>query len=171
MRRSLSRGLSHSLCRAGDGANPGVGSLRSVPAEVEPPALALLIDFSERPRTNDWSLRAALVRYAQPQPQRVNDLLDLVRRTEFALNEHRALVERDGERLWSALEHGGSAESDGHVVALLRVARELDRLGDVLAAWAGDISRTRPDAEVDTVIDDVAQQLEVLGVPQQERPP
>jgi hypothetical protein len=142
-----------------------------VPADPDPPALARLLDFSERPRTNDWSLRAALVRYAQPQPQRVNDLLDLVRRTEFALGEHRALFEREGEQLWSALEDGGSAASDAQVVGILRVARELDHLGDILAAWAVDISGVRPDAEVDSVIDDVAQQLDVLGVPQQERPP
>jgi hypothetical protein len=115
-------------------------------------------------------MRAALVRYAQPQPQRVNDLFDLVRRTEGALGKHRALFEREGQRLWSALEQGGSDASDAQVVGILRVARELDRLGDVLAAWAVDISGIRPDAEVDRVIGDVAQQLDVLGVPHQERP-
>jgi hypothetical protein len=142
-----------------------------VPADVDPPALARLLDFSERPRTNDWSLRAALVRYAQPEPQRVNDLLDLVRRTEAALGTHRAQFERDGEQLWSALERGGDAGPDTPVVGVLRVARELDHLGDTLAEWAVDISGDRPDEEVDTVIDDVAQQLDVLGVPQDERPP
>ena len=142
-----------------------------MPADVDPPALARLIDFAERPRTNDWSLRAALVRYAQPEPQRVNDLLDLVRRTEWALGEQRARFEREGERLWSALEDGEAVASDAPAIGILRVASELDRLGDVLAAWAVDISGTRPDAEVDNVIDDVAQQLDVLGVPQQERPP
>jgi hypothetical protein len=55
----------------------------------------------------------------------------------------------------------------------LRAARELDQLGDVLAAWAVDPHDGRPpDAEVDDVVEEVAQQLEVLGVPHEEqRPP
>jgi len=142
-----------------------------VPADIDPPALARLIDFSERPRTNNWSMRAALVRYAQPQPQRVSDLLDLVRRTEWALGKHRALLSRDGERLWAELEQGGPTGPDAQVLGLLRVARELDHLGDVLATWAVDISTTRPDDEVDRVIDDVEQQLDGLGVPHEERGP
>ena len=38
------------------------------------------LDVAERPRSTGWSLRAALVRYAQPQPQRASDLIELVRR-------------------------------------------------------------------------------------------
>ena len=49
---------------------------------ITPPELAALIDVSERQRAGDWSLRAALCRYAQPQPVRVSALLDLVRRIE-----------------------------------------------------------------------------------------
>jgi hypothetical protein len=139
--------------------------------DVAPPELARLLDFAERPRVDDWSLRAALVRYAQPQPQRVNDLLDLVRRTEWALGKQGKRFERDGERLWSALEGGGPTGDDAQVVGLLRVARELDRLGDALATWAVDISRARPDDDVDRVMDDVEQQLDALGVPREERPP
>jgi hypothetical protein len=142
-----------------------------VPADVDPPQLARLLDFSERPRVEDWSLRAALVRYAQPQPQRVNDLLELVRRTEAALGKQRGVLERDGERLWTALGDGESSAADAYVLGLLRVAREIDRLGDALAGWAVDISGPRPDADVDRVIEEVAQQLDVLGVPVEERPP
>jgi hypothetical protein len=142
-----------------------------VPATIEPPALARLVDFSERPRTKDWSLRAALVRYAQPEPKRVSDLLDLVRRTEGAMAAHRARLERDGERIWSALESGDVDDADKDVVAILRVVEVLDRLGDVLAEWAVDISDPRPDDEVDEVLDEVAQQLDILGVPHEERPP
>jgi hypothetical protein len=142
-----------------------------VPADVEPPALARLIDFAERPRAQEWSLRAALVRYAQPQPQRVNDILDLVRRTESALGQYAAVLERQGEDLWNALEgNAASPTESGNVVALLRAARELDSLGDVLAAWAVDISGVPPDAEVDRVIEDVGRQLDALGVPHEERP-
>ena len=144
-----------------------------MPAEIEPPALARLVDFAERPRTQDWSLRAALVRYAQPQPQRVNDLLDLVRRTEFALGQHNAVLQRDGATVWDALD-GGTVPSDGphaRLVEILRVATELDQIGDVLAGWAVDISGDRPDAAVDAAIEVVRTRLDELGVPREERSP
>ena len=144
-----------------------------MPADIEPPALARLLDFAERPRTQDWSLRAALVRYAQPRPQSVSDLLDLVRRLESALGQHAAMLQRDGDALWDALEGGTTPGDEQHaqVVALLRVAAEIDRLGDVLAGWAADISGARPDAQVDAVVDDVGTRLDALGVPHEERPP
>jgi hypothetical protein len=141
-----------------------------VPADIEPPELARLVDFSERPRTHDWSLRSALVRYAQPQPQRVNDILDLVRRTEWALGKEHARIARDGNELWQALERSGDGNDD-HVIGLLRAAQGLDGLGDVLATWAVDRADPRPDEEVDCVLADVGRQLEALGVPHEERQP
>jgi hypothetical protein len=143
-----------------------------VPAEIEPPALARLVDFAERPRIQDWSLRAALVRYAQPQPQRVNDLLDLVRRTEYALGQQATVLQRDGAAVWSALE-GDTAPSEEHarLVEILGVVKELDRIGDVLAGWAVDISGDRPDAAVDATIQAVGSRLDELGVPHEERTP
>ena len=48
---------------------------------------------------------------------------------------------------------------------------ELDRVGDVLASWAVDITTERPDDAVDEVIEGVGAQLDVLGVPHEERPP
>src|SRR5205823_304392 len=96
------------------------------------------------------SLRAALCRYAQPQPVRVSAVLDLVRRIEFALQ-------------------GASAADDAFLVELLRAAAELDRLGDALAEWAVDRAGERPDAAVDAVTADVARRLEALGVPHEER--
>jgi hypothetical protein len=143
-----------------------------MPADIEPPELARLVDFAERPRTHDWSMRAALVRYASPQPQRVDDLLNLVRRLDGALGRQNAVLARDGDEIWAAL-NGASNAANAHteVVELLRAALELDRIGDVLAAWAVDISGGRPDAQVDAVIADVGPRLERLGVPQEERPP
>ncbi len=141
-----------------------------MPVEIEPPELARLIDFAERPRTQDWSLRSALVRYAQPQPQRVNDILDLVRRIEWTLGKQTALIEREGPELWNALGSGASStEGETQVIGILRAAQELDRLGDVLATWAVDRADPRPDAEVDSVVNDVAQRLDALGVPHEER--
>jgi hypothetical protein len=144
-----------------------------VPSDIEPPELAQLVDFSERPRAQDWSLRAALVRYAQPQAQRVNDILDLVRRTEGALGQHSTVFQREGDAIWNALETDEvpSDQEQKFVVQLLRVAMELDRLGDLLAAWAVDITGPRPDDAVDATVEDVGTQLDVLGVPHEERPP
>lgn len=140
-----------------------------MPADIEPPALARLVDFAERPRTRDWSLRAALVRYAQPEPQRVNDLLELVRRVEWALGQDARALAHDGEELWSALDAGDASGPHARLVGVLRAARDLDGLGDLLAAWALDPARDRPDGEVDRVIAGVAERLDALGVPREER--
>jgi hypothetical protein len=141
-----------------------------MPGEIEPPELARLVDFAERPRTRDWSLRSALVRYAQPEPQRVNDILELVRRVDAALDKNAAKLDREGAAFWDALEHNGDGP-DAYVLGVLHAAAELDALGEVLATWAVDRAGERPNAEVDRVVPDVAQRLDVLGVPREERPP
>jgi hypothetical protein len=144
-----------------------------VPTEVEPPELARLLDYSERSREGDWSLRSALCRFAQPEPQRVSDVLALVRRIEFALHPHLKVVAQHGPALWTALLDG-SPTVDGvepMVVGMLGAMAELDRLGDVLAAWAIDRSHGRPNDEVDAVTADVGQRLDALGVPHEERVP
>ena len=143
-----------------------------MPAEIAPPELAQLVDFAERPRLQEWSLRAALVRYAQPQPQRVSDILDVVRRVDFALAKRSVVLERDGNEIWQALTSDGAAP-DEFVVGVLHAAQVLDDLGDILAAWAVDRhGHERPDTEVDRVVADVARQLDALGVPREEqRPP
>jgi hypothetical protein len=142
-----------------------------VPADLEPTELARLLDFAERPRVGDWSFRAALTRYAQPEPQRVGDLLELTRRIEFAIRPHVKAVEREGAAFWQALQSSdGSSAVEPFVVELLRAMVELDRLGDVLAAWALDPAAERPDALVDEITADVARRLEHLGVPREQRP-
>ncbi len=138
-----------------------------MPAEVAPPGLARLIDFAERSRVGDWSLRSALCRYAQPQPVRVREVLDLVRRIEFALHPHTKRLDKEGPALWAALQAGDGA--DDLVVGLLRAMVELDRLGDTLADWAEDRAGKQPEATVDAATADVARRLEVLGVPHEER--
>jgi len=144
-----------------------------VPAELQPAELARLVDFAERPRAHNWSLRAALVRYAQPAPQRVNDVLDLVRRIEWALGQHASVLQRDGAALWDAFDGDAAAtdQEQAQVVALLRALAELDLLGDILADWAVDISTVRPDAPVDATITAVATRLDALGVPHEQRSP
>jgi hypothetical protein len=140
-----------------------------MPVEIQPPELARLIDYAERPRTNDWSLRSALVRYGQPQPERTQHILDLVRRIDFALRPHMKAVEREGAALWDSLSSGTARQPADLVVELLRAMIDLDRLGDALATWAVDLSGERPDGEVDAVVARVAQRLEELGVPREER--
>jgi hypothetical protein len=138
-----------------------------VPAEIEPPELGRLVDYAERPRTDDWSLRSALVLYALPQPQRVNDILVQVRRADRALGRQSKRLEREGTELWRALEAGDDGDE---LVALLQAARELDQLGDSVVAWAVDRTRESPDAQVDEVVADVGARLDALGVPYDERP-
>jgi hypothetical protein len=141
-------------------------------AEVEPAELAQLLDAAERPRAENWSLRAALTRYAQPQPQRASDVIELLRRIESALRPHASFFVREGTSVWSAVQSDArSSAEDEFVVDVLRTLVELDRLGDVLATWAVDRAGERPDAAVDAVVEDVTSRLEHLGVQREERPP
>ena len=139
-----------------------------MPVEIQPPELARLVDFAERPRVKDWSLRAALVRYAQPEPQRVEALLEVVRRIEYVLAKNTKRFERSGPDIWSAVEVGGD---DDQLVSLLRVARDVDALGDIVAAWAVARKGGRPDDDVDRITRDAARRLDELGIPREERPP
>jgi hypothetical protein len=144
-------------------------------AEVEPPELAQLLDAAERPRSANWSLRAALTRYAQPQPQRASAVIELLRRIEAALRSQTKVLAREGNALWTALDGSEAASPDGDVearlVGLLRALRELDRLGDLLADWAVVRAGVRPDDAVDAVVADVTRRLDALGIPREERPP
>jgi hypothetical protein len=137
---------------------------------VEPPELANLVEVAERPRTGDWSLRSALVRYAQPQPVRVSQVLELVRRIEVALRPHAKKLADDGPALWDALEGRRSPgpEPEPFLVGVLQAAAVLDRLGEQLACWADDRARPRPDDEVDAAVTEVARRLDALGVQREE---
>jgi len=138
-----------------------------MPADPEPPALAQLVAFAERPRVGDWSLRSALVRYAQGQPQRVSDLLEVVRRIEAALHTHDKVIRRDGPVLWAAVVGDVSVDGTGALVELLRTIIPVDQLADALAAWAEDRSGHRPDDLVDRVTREATRRLDELGVPRE----
>src|SRR5687768_14730016 len=138
--------------------------------EIAPPQLAELLDVAERPRAADWSLRAALTRYGQPQPQRASNVMEVVRRVESALRPHTKAFEQDGHAIWRALQEGGSAGIDSGLSEVLRVVVELDRLADLLAAWAVARATERPDAKVDEVVGDLSRRLDALGVPREEGP-
>jgi hypothetical protein len=146
-------------------------TLAGVPPEIEPPELARLVDYAERPRSGDWSLRSALVRYAQPEPARVGQVLELVRRIEFALAPHAKLLQREGPKVWQALASGdGPDDADSLVVGLLQANTELDGLAELLTTWAVDRATDRPDAAVDAVVASVTRRLDDLGVAREERP-
>ena len=144
-----------------------------MPADIEPPELARLVDVAECSRVDDWSLRSALVRYAQPQPGRSSTVLALVRRIEAVLHPQAKLLRTEGPVVWAALEGGGGPTTGptAFVIEVLRVTQGLHRLGDTLAAWAVDVTAPRPDAEVDATTAEVAQRLDALGVPdERDRP-
>jgi hypothetical protein len=143
-----------------------------MPEDVQPAELARLVEFAERPRASDWSLRAALTRYGQPQPQRASDVTVVLRRLDGALKAQLHAIAHHGGELWSALQDGAPVDAAlVPVVDLLQVAVELDRLGDRLAAWAVDRAGERPDGEVDAVTTALAARLDALGVPREEGPP
>lgn len=137
--------------------------------EVEPPELARLLNFAERPREQDWSLRAALCRYAQPEPQRVSDVLGAVRRIDFAMQgpvlKH---VEQNGPALWAALQSDAPA-TDDVLLGLLRAMTDLDQLGDVVVGWAVDRSGGRVNDAIDTAVASVERDLDDLGVGREDR--
>ena len=141
---------------------------------MSPPELAQLIDVAERPRVGNWSLRAALTRYGQPQPQRTSDLIEVLRRIEVAVRGAMPTLEEHGVALWAALsEEVAPPPGLEDVVALLQVISDVDVVGDAMAAWADDLRRDRPDAEIDAVAPDAMERLDALGVPREEerRPP
>jgi hypothetical protein len=141
-------------------------------AQVDPGELAALVDLAERARVADWSLRSALTRYAQPEPRRVGELLDLVRRMDAAVSAEQKALVADGPRLWTELQDvpARSGDTDG-LVGLLAAMAEVDRLGDELAGWASDPSTERPNDAFDAVVTDVRARLAGLGVPEQGPPP
>ena len=176
-----------------------------------------LVDYAESPRVGEWTLRAALVRYAQPVPAGASAVLELVRRTDGALKPFlRALdahVTATDPVLSAASFPAGGAplapspaarldaraadlarlaldepeqfdrvlgeyeavepldDDERAAIPVLAVAVELDRLGDVLARWAHDRGRTRPDREVDELARRAFAMLGSLGIERERRPP
>ena len=85
------------------------------------------LGIGDVPRRDDWTLRAALVRFAQPEPVRAGAVLELVRRTDGALRK------------------ADPATAD----ALAPVVADLDAIADALVAWAVDHRGPAPVAVVD----------------------
>lgn len=130
-------------------------------------AVSRLVDFAECPRAGDWTLRSALVRYAQRSPVAASAVLELVRRTDGALQPHRRALERQAVADVDAAHDGAPA-----VLDLLQVASVLDEIGDVLARWADDRNGVAvPVTDVDARAGRAFAMLQELGVPRETRPP
>lgn len=107
------------------------------------------LGFADTPRDDDWSLRSALVRFAQPEPTRAGAVLELVRRTE------------------GALKHADEAAA----VALAPVVDELEAIADALVAWAIHRDGPPPVEAVERHGARAHALLEELGVPRESGPP
>jgi hypothetical protein len=104
----------------------------------------------------------------------VSDVLDVVRRIEFAFKPHLKGVEKDGAGYWDALQSPDGRRADDRNLdlglELLRVMVELDRLGEEVAVWAAaPREHEQPDAAVDEITGAAARRLDELGVPREER--
>ncbi len=99
-----------------------------------------ILNLAESPRTDDWSLRAALVRLAQPEPVRAGAVLEIVRRCQGALHPLQRALER--HIVWTGPDLGpdsltGSA-ADGWVLAAGGDRRADIRLVDLARLAGGD---------------------------------
>ena len=102
-----------------------------------------LLQVAESPRVDDWTLRSALVRFAQPEPDLASAILESVRRTQAALDPMARELLRRGvvtdRRLASSAEGGLAPVADPvpdvRVADLARVVRALAD-GDHAAAPA-----------------------------------
>ncbi|HUW02831.1 MAG TPA: hypothetical protein VMW08_10805 [Acidimicrobiales bacterium] len=145
-----------------------------------------LHEYVERLHPGGWSMRAALVRYGQPEPRRAAELLELTRRAESGYHEHARRIEReprlsDLARALEAFGHDYPALLDAYLlegdplddeatstVPVLAVAAALDDVGALVASWAVEAGADRPDDEIDRVCTRAAAQLDALGVERQE---
>lgn len=125
-----------------------------------------LVNYAESPRRDDWTLRSALVRLAQPEPERVAVALELIRRCDGALHPLVRALERNTVNSDPALR----------LTALTVDAASVDRPGegarpDCRAADLARLARERPaelpailvayDAAADTALSDE----ERVGIP------
>ena len=122
---------------------------RSDEPEPDGRDLDRLVDYADAARVDDWSLRSALVRFAQPEPERAAALLRVVRRLDQVLPRY---------------------ERSPHPEELLALAGVLDRLADTLAEWAVAATAPPPVDTVDEVTARVWARMDELGVPEEVSP-
>lgn len=134
-----------------------------------------LVDHAESSRVGDWSLRSALVRFAQPEPTRASALLELVRRTDGALRPHRRRLESTAVPTLPSLDATSFVEVDGAVAVagdgwvadaraadLARVSARVPEGDAVVAAYAAAEGVPAEELEVVPLLV-VALELDALG--------
>jgi len=119
-----------------------------------------ILNLAESPRADDWSLRAALVRLAQPEPVRAGAVLEIVRRCQGALQPLARALER--HTVWTGpglrpcsvtgsadggwrLADGGDRRADIRVVDLARLANGDPAALDVVAEAYGAAAPLDPE--------------------------
>ncbi len=121
-----------------------------------------LVDYAESSRAGDWSLRSALVRFAQPEPTRAGAVLELIRRTDGALKPHRRRLESAsapthpdlGPDLFTGSGDRLSVRADAARVLdapTADLARALLRLPDGEAVVAAYVGAAAADPTIDAV--------------------
>lgn len=107
-----------------------------------------LVDYAESSRDGDWTLRSALVRFAQPEPTRAGAVLELVRRTDGALKPHRRRLESAAapthpdladdlvvDDATASIRADACRVLDAPATDLARASLHLDRGDEVVAAY------------------------------------
>lgn len=143
-----------------------------------------LANYAESARVDDWTLRSALVRFAQPEPTRASVVLHLVRRLDAALQpavtaiakrpalaEMARIVHTDPEALVPVVEGYEErielSDAERGAIALLSVAWEFDALAVSLTEWAVEAAPPPPLGLIDASCAEVKARLDALGVPEE----
>ncbi len=111
-----------------------------LPAEPQP-ELSLL-NYAESPRVGDWTMRSALMRFAQPQAERAGNVLELVRRLDAVLHHVARPLERHTVTCDRALgldltDQPADPYPDARTADLARIAwAEPEGFAAVLAAYS-----------------------------------
>ncbi len=114
-------------------------------ARRDPDPTVTLVNYSESPRPGDWTLRASLVRMAQPEPELVASVLELVRRLDAVLHFVRSplakqTVECDRAITLETAATVGDPYPDTRVADLARLAANAGHNGHaVIEAYTTEV--------------------------------
>lgn len=92
-----------------------MGRLLAARHEVgaDPDPQLSLVNYAESPRGGDWTMRAALVRLAQPEAMRASAAVELIRRLDAALHPLTRALEQHTVRCDRMLSPAAMEEVDG----------------------------------------------------------
>ncbi|MGI9623990.1 MAG: hypothetical protein ACR2PK_14230 [Acidimicrobiales bacterium] len=148
------------------------------PADADP--LGSVLNYTERPRSADWTMRSALVRLAQPEPGRVAEVLALSRRLDAVLGHVSRGLEKCttmcDRRLTLSVLNGGHGEGaefelsqpqdqypDARVVDLARVCRAGPELCPSVLAGYSSLGSLSPEEAAAVPLLEVALRLDDLA--------